>query len=457
MEKLSPQDASFIYMENEFNHMSIAVLAVFEGPATVAGEIETLVASKLDQIPRFRQRLRFVPYGLGSPVWCDDPHFSLRYHIRHSAMPAPGSAEQLQTMVGRVMSHQLDRSRPLWELWLIDGLEDGNWAALLKVHHCVADGVAAVELLDTLLDQKPKPRRRSPAKWEAEEQPTPSQLAAAAIANGAKIPRQGVSAIRSALKDLPEIGSKAKEIVEGIVSYRRPTAMALQESLNGPIGPHRSWRWASTSLADIKQIRQSHGGTVNDVVLAAVTHGFRALLIARNEMVDDYVVRSLVPVSVRHEDEHGTLNNRVSAMFVELHVGMEDPLECLANISEQMSHNKHHHQAVAGEALSALSVLAPPALLALGTRLVLGIEDHSLQTVTTNVPGPKHLLYAAGRKMRSGYLYVPLVGSTCIGVAIFSYDGQLTLAVTGDYDNAPDTQVLCDGIEAGFAQLLALS
>ena len=169
------------------------------------------------------------------------------------------------------------------------------------------------------------------------------------------------------------------------------------------------------------------------------------------------VVRSLVPVSVRHEDEHNVLNNRVSAMFVELHVGVENPLECLARISEQMSDNKRHHQAMAGEALSSLAVLAPPALLALGTRLALGIEDHSVQTVTTNVPGPKHPLYAAGRKMLTGYLYVPLAGSTRIGVAIFSYGGQLTLAVTGDYDNAADTQVLCDGIEAGFAQLLALS
>jgi WS/DGAT/MGAT family acyltransferase len=457
MEQLSTQDASFIYMENEFNHMSIAILAVFEGPSPAEGEIEAFLEAKLDLVPRFRQRLRFVPYALGRPVWCDDPHFSLRYHVRHSGMPAPGSAEQVQTMAGRVMSHQLDRSRPLWELWLLDGLQDGNWAALLKMHHCVADGVAAVELLETLLDQKPKQRRRKAVKWEPEEQPTPSQLATMAISNQVKIPKRGLGAIRTAVKELRETGSKAKEIVEGMVAYRRPTAMPLEVSLNGPIGPHRSWRWASTSLADINRIRGVHGGTVNDVVLAAISHGFRALLISRKEAVDDYAVRSLVPVSVRHEDEHNMLNNRVSAMFVELHVGMDSQLECLTAISEQMSHNKRHHQAVAGEALSSLSALAPPALLAMGTRLALGIENHSVQTVTTNVPGPKHPLYAAGRKMLTGYLYVPLVGSTQIGVAIFSYQGQLTLAVTSDYDNAPDTQVLCDGIEAGFAQLLALS
>lgn len=197
MEQLKPLDASFIYMENEFNHMSIAMLGVFEGPAPTAGEIETFIESKLDLVPRFRQRLRFVPFALGHPVWCDDPHFSLRYHVRHSALPAPGAAEQLQAMVGRVMSHQLDRSRPLWELWLIEGLQDGSWAALLKLHHCVADGVAMTELLETLLDQKPGQRRRKPAMWQPEKQPTPSQLAARAIANGLYTPWRGLRSVRT--------------------------------------------------------------------------------------------------------------------------------------------------------------------------------------------------------------------------------------------------------------------
>ena len=222
MEQLSPQDASFIYMENEFNHMSIAILAVFEGPSPAGGEIEALLESRLDLVPRFRQRLRFVPYGLAHPVWCDDPHFSLRYHVRHSALPIPGSAEQVQTVVGRVMSLQLDRSRPLWELWQLDGLQDGNWAVLLKIHHCVADGVAAVELLDTLLDHKPKQSRRKPVKWEPQAQPTPAQLATRAIADSAEIPGRGLRALRSAVLQPRETGSKARQILDGMVSYRRP-------------------------------------------------------------------------------------------------------------------------------------------------------------------------------------------------------------------------------------------
>ena len=457
MEQLRPQDASFIYMENEFSHMSIAVLGLFDKPVPAEGEIEGFIESKLDLVPRFRQRLRTIPLALGHPVWCDDPHFNLRYHVRHTGLPAPGTAEQMQTLVGRVMSHQLDRSRPLWELWVIEGLQDDRWAVLLKLHHCVADGVAAIELLDILLDKTAKQRRRKPADWTPEPEPAGYRLAGRAIARNMSAPWLGLRAIGAAARNPRATGSKAKDIVEGLVSFARVPSHPLEESLNGPLGPHRSWRWASASLADVRDVRAAHGGTVNDVVLAAITHGFRELLLSRDEPVDDYAVRSLVPVSVRHDDEQDMLNNRVSAMFVELPVGIENPLDCLADIRLQMDENKRHHQAQAGEALYELSALLPPALLALGTRVSLGIENHALQTVTTNVPGPRHLLYLAGRQMRDAYLYVPLVGFTRIGVAIFSYDGRLTLAVTSDYDYAPDTQVLCDGIEAGFAKLHALS
>ena len=457
MDQLSPQDASFVYMENEYTHLSIAIVGLFEGPVPAAGEVEAFIESKLDAVPRFRQRLRNIPLALGHPVWCDDPHFSLRYHVRRTALPAPGSQEELQTLVGRVMSHQLDRSRPLWELWVIEGLDDGSWAVLLKLHHCVADGVAAVELLDTLLDTKAKPRRRKPAPWTPEPEPTAAQLATRALARNVSAPWRGLRAVRSAVKDLRQTGSQVKAVAEGLASLARNPDHPLETSLNGPLGPHRCWRWASASLDDVKTIRAVLGGTINDLVLAAITLGFRELLLSRGEPVDDFAVRSMVPVSVRHDDEHELLNNRVSTMFVDLPVGIEDPLDCLTDIRQQMDENKRHHQAEAGEALYALQGLLPPVLLALGTRVSLGIENHLLQTVTTNVPGPRHLLYLAGRKMRNGYLYVPLVGSTRIGVAIFSYGGRLTLAATSDYDHAPDTQVLCDGIEAAFASLLALS
>jgi diacylglycerol O-acyltransferase len=453
MERLSIQDASFIYLENEYNHMSIAALAIFEGPAPAEGELEQMISSRLDLVPRFRQRLRFVPLDLGRPVWCDDPHFTLRYHIRHTALPTPGADEQLQLMVGRLMSQQLDRTRPLWEIWVVEGLSAENWGMLLKLHHCVADGVAATDLLGILLDKKRKPPKRKPRPWIPEPQPSLYQLSASAMTEHLTSPRKAFHAARSAMEAPREAARKLRDFLDGLNSFRDSTKHDAESSLNGPVGPHRNWRWHSASLPEIKRIRSTHGGTINDVVLAVITRGFRALLQSRGEPVDNYVVRSLVPVSVRREDEHSQVNNRVSAMLAELPVGIEDPLQNLAAISAQMSEHKEHHQAVAGEILSSLSGLAPPALVAMGSHLFAGMEQHAVQTVTTNVPGPKQALYAVGRKMLTAFLYVPIAGSVRIGVAMFSYEDTLTFAVTGDYDHAPDTDVLCKGIEAGIAEL----
>jgi diacylglycerol O-acyltransferase len=454
MERLSTQDASFLYIENEFNHMSIAELALFEGPPPAADEFEAMVESKLDQVPRFRQRIRFIPFDLGRPVWCDDAHFSLRYHVRHSALPAPGSIEQLQGLVGRVMSQQLDRTKPLWEMWVIEGLADGGWAILMKIHHAVADGLAATDLLTALLDEDPSQPIPASMYWQPERQPSPPELAAIAVAERLTSPREGFDALRSALKAPGRAARRAGDFFDGLATYRRFANTALESSLNGPIGPHRSWRWVSASLADMKKIRDALGGTVNDVVLTAITLGFRALLLSRGEAVNDLSVRSLVPVSVRPREEHNVYNNRVSAMFAELPVGIEEATECLAAVSRQMNGLKKHHQSAAGETLASLSGLAPPLLLALSSRLFSGIRQHTVQTVTTNVPGPQQPLYAMGRRMRAAHLYVPLATSVRIGVAIFSYAGEISFAVTADYDNVQDEGVLCRGIEEGIADLL---
>ena len=286
MERLSTQDASFLYVENEFNHMSIATVTIFEGPPPKQDEIESMVSSKLHLVPRYRQRVRFIPLDLGRPVWCDDPHFSLRYHVRHTGLPAPGSAEQLQMMVGRVMSQQLDRTKPLWELWVVEGLEDGNWAILLKMHHCVADGVAATDLLSALLDEKRSQKHPQPPEWEPEKQPSPRQLVKNAVFDRLTSPREGLEALQSALETPRRTVRKAGDFFDGLGSYRRYAGHESESSLNVPIGPHRSWRWVSSSLADVKGIRKTHGGTVNDIVLAVITRGFRSLLQSRGEPVD---------------------------------------------------------------------------------------------------------------------------------------------------------------------------
>jgi WS/DGAT/MGAT family acyltransferase len=360
-------------------------------------------------------------------------------------------------MVGRVMSQPLDRTKPLWELWVVEGLADGGWAILMKLHHCMADGVAATDLLSVLLDESASQEHPRPERWRPEPEPSLLSLVSDAVVERLTSPREVLHTARAAMEAPRRAARKLEEFADGVATYRSFTNRALESSLNGPIGPHRSWRWARAGFADVKKIQSALGGTVNDVVLAVITRGFRALLLSRGEPVEDLVVRTLVPVSIRRDDERGELNNRVSAMFAELPVGIEDPVVCLAEIREQMNELKEHHQSAAGETLSALSGLTPPVLMALGSRLFSGLEQHAVQTVTTNVPGPRQTLYAAGRAMRSAYLYVPLAGSVRMGVAIFSYAGLLTFAVTGDYDGAPDTDVLCQGIESGVAELLAAS
>jgi diacylglycerol O-acyltransferase len=457
MDHMSALDASFLYIENEFNHMHIAVVAIFEGPAPQGGEIEEMIASKLPLVPRYRQKVRFVPFDLGRPVWSDDHHFNLRYHVRHTALPAPGSDEQLRTLVGRVMSQQLDRAKPLWEAWVVEGLEGDRWAILSKTHHCMVDGVSGSDLLSVLLDSAADADHPIIDNWRPESRPTGLELLGESFRDGIKTPGEVVRNFRSALAAPGRVLHQLADAVVGFSTFREFNVAPAETSLNGPIGPHRRWYSASTSLDDILKIRSAHGGTVNDVVLSVITQGFRALMLSRGEAVDGLCVRSLVPVSVRREDEHGTLNNRVAAMFADLPVGIADPLDRLRAVRAEMEDLKEHHQSAATETLGSISDMTPTALLALGARIFAGLEQHSVQTVTTNVPGPRHTLYAAGCRMLNAYPYVPLSGSVRIGVAIFSYAGHLTFGVTGDYESAADIDVLAEGIEAGVQDLLGLS
>ncbi len=454
MDRLSPQDASFLYVENEVNHMHIASIAMFDGPAPQSHEFETMLASKLHRVPRYRQRIRFVPLEIAGPVWCDDTHFDLAYHVRHTALPAPGTDEQFRTLVGRVMSQQLDRSKPLWEVWVVEGFEDGRWAILSKTHHCMVDGVAGTDLLGVILDDAADTAHPPPEDWRPEKPPSDAQLLADAVLDGVKRPAEMIRSAANAVTHPRELLRNLSLVGDGL-STMGFSKTSADSSLNGPIGPHRRWRQAGTTIAEIKKIRSAHGGTLNDVVLSAITHGFRMLLLSRREKVRDRVVRTLVPVSVRRDDQRGEMNNRVSAMFAELPVGLRDPVERLHAITEQMENLKEHHQAVAAETLTSLTGFAPPMLLALGARLFAGVEQHSVQTVTTNVPGPQRTLYAAGRPMIAAYPYVPLAGSVRIGVAIFSYIGQITFGITCDAGSVTDVDILASGIDEGIEELLA--
>jgi len=462
IDRLSPLDASFLHIEDNVSHMHIASVAIFEGPQPPFPEIVAMVDAKLGLVPRYRQIVQFVPFQLGRPVWVDDPHFNIEYHLRHTALPAPGEESELRKLVGRVMSQQLDRSKSLWEIWVVEGLEDGRWAMLSKTHHAMVDGVAGTDLLAVIMDLSPEAERPAETEeWQARPSPTGSQLAAEALANMVTSPYEQLRAARAQTRVLRQAAAYAKEVGSGLLSMGGLVRPTPPSSLNGPIGPHRRYAWASTSVEDIKQVRKGLGGTFNDVVLASITNGFRELLLSRGEDVER-VVRTLVPVSVRPRDASGkavgdgTLENKVSAMFAELPVAIEDPADRLRAITEQMEGLKESKQAMAGEALTSMSGFAPPMLLALGMRLATRAAQRNVNTITTNVPGPQFPLYAAGRKMIRAFPYVPLGGQIRIGIAIFSYDGEVNFGITGDYDTTADLDVLSGGIEDGMAQMLKL-
>jgi diacylglycerol O-acyltransferase len=461
MDRMNPLDASFLYIEDGVTHMHIASCAVFEGPAPAYATVLAALAAKLPQVPRYRQVVRFVPLQLGRPVWVDDEHFRLEYHLRHTALPAPGGHTELRTLMGRLMSQELDRHRPLWETWLVEGLADGQWALITKLHHCMADGVSGTDLLATVLDRHPEPAPVAPApQWLPQPPPSGLRLAADALSHLATSPVEQFGALRRALQAPRRAATQLAGLAGGIASYAPRMLPTPVNSLAGSIGPHRRWTWAEADLADLKAIRHAFGGTVNDVAIAAITGGLRDVFRERGEPVERLVVRTLTPVSVRSADEHGVYNNRVSAMFADLPVAIDDPLERLAAVSAQLRRLKGSHQTEAGEGIVALGGFTPPPVIAFAEHTAMQvlrrIPQHSINTVTTNIAGPRFPLYLAGREMLAYLPFVPIAPGMRIGVAIVSYNGRVAFGVTGDYDTAPDIGALAHGIEDAVAELRKL-
>ena len=285
MQTMSPLDASFLHIEDSVTHMHIGSVGLFEGPAPGPGEVKQAVAASLPLVPRYRQKVRFVPLALGRPAWVDDPHFSLDYHVRRTALPAPGGVQELRNLVGRVMSQQLDRNKPLWELWVAEGLEDGGWALISKTHHCMVDGVSATDLLSVILDDERVPAPPDEDRWQPAPEPNTASLMAHSLRLRAASPYEAARTVLAAARGPRKVAIGAVGAARGLVNMRN-LLTPNPSSLNGPIGPHRTWDWARARLADIKEIRGLHGGTVNDVVLAAITNGFRELLLGRSEDVE---------------------------------------------------------------------------------------------------------------------------------------------------------------------------
>ena len=404
-------------------------------------------------MPRYRQVVRTTPLHIFRPAWADDEHFEIGYHVRHAGVPPPGGDQQLRSMAARVFAQKLDRSRPLWEAWFLEGIEGGRWAILSKVHHAVVDGIGGTDLMTVMFDLGPDADRPVPAPWEPESRPSVVNLVADGLLDAVSWPLRQLAGVPDFVGQRLGGPRELLGFGRGLTGSVRRLAAPAVSSLNGSISPHRRWAWTTASLTEVKEIRSSLGGTVNDVLLAGITRGFRDLLQARGELTDGLVVRSLVPVSVRGQDEHGLITNRVSAVLANLPVGEADPMRRLALLREQMNDLKGSYQAVGAQILTEMLGFAAPTLLALGSRAAFRLPQPLVQTVTTNVPGPRFPLYILGRRMESAYPYVPIGNNVRISVAIFSYLDRFTFGITADYDAVPDVEILADGIGRGLAEL----
>jgi WS/DGAT/MGAT family acyltransferase len=407
-------------------------------------------------VPLYRRKLRKVPLNLGSPVWVEDPNFDLRYHVRRTALPPPGGDEELRRLMARVMAQRLDRDYPLWEYWFVEGLAQDRWALISKVHHCMVDGVSATDLYRVLFDATPEPAPPPPAEDRAvPAEPSGLELAARAVLDLARLPMREGTAIRRALADPDAALRQAGDALRGVARMARALWPAPGSSLSGPIGRQRRYTWARASLGDVKMIKRELGGTVNDVVLAAISSGFRALLLARGEEPTPDMVPSLIPVSVRALGEDPSYDNQVSALVANLPVHIADPVEALAAIRAQLTELKESKESSAGQAVVSLGRLTPFPLASMFVRLAFSIPQREIVTVTTNVPGPQQPLYALGRELIEIIPYVPIATRLRTGVSIFTYNGKVTFGLTGDYSTTPDIAVLGRGIEDGLRALLA--
>jgi diacylglycerol O-acyltransferase / wax synthase len=450
-DRLTGLDTSFLHMERAGAHMHVASTIIFEGEAPSHAEFRDHIASRLHLVPRFRQKLRFVPFDQGRPVWVDDPHLNLDYHVRQTALPAPGSEEQLRNLAARIFSQQLDRSKPLWELWLVEGLRDDRFAIVGKSHHALVDGVSGVDITTVLFDLDPEPdgHPSPPPPWLARPEPTDLKLFGDAMRERLTSPREigrGVRAVfRGPRHVLRGVGATSKVLGAGMA--------APNTAFNVEIGPHRRFAITQTDLGALKRVKDKHGGTVNDVILSIVAGGIGKYLRARGHDTEGLEMRALVPVSVRAEEEHGALGNRISAMMAPLPVWSEDPVERLKVLTTEMGDLKSSGQAVGAEILTKITDFAPTTIASQAARLQPAQRFFNL--VVTNVPGPQFPLYVLGRKMESIFPMVPLARRQALCVGIMSYNGQVNFGLIGDYDAMADLDSFALDLEAATDETIA--
>ena len=452
--RLTALDASFLHLEDTGAHMHVAAVMTFDGAPPAYEELVEAIEGRLHLVPRYRQRLAFVPFGQGRPRWVDDPHFNARYHIRHTALPAPGGDEELKRLAARVFGQRLDRNKPLWEIWLVEGLEGGRFGLLSKTHHALVDGVSGVDIVSVLFDTSPEPGGTAPpaSAWLPRPLPSKSELLAEALLERTTVPGEALRGARALTRAPRQVAGRLAGGLQGLGAMAwAGLNPAPKTPLNVAIGPHRRYTWVDADLGRFRAIKSSLGGTVNDVVLTAVTLALGRWLRDRGEPTEDVVLKAMVPVSVRAEAERGALGNRVAMMWAPLPVGIRDPADAFDAIHEAMKDLQESGQAVGAETLTQLADFAPPTIMSQAARLQ--SRQRFFNLVVTNVPGPQIELFLLGRPLRGLYPVVPLALNQALGIAIMSYNGRLGFGLLADFDALPDLDEIAGNLEGAIDDL----
>jgi diacylglycerol O-acyltransferase len=455
LDRLTAVDASFLTNEHSNSHMHVGAILIFEGPPPRYVDLVEHVRSRLPLVPRFRQKLVVPPLEAGRPLWADDVNFNLTYHIRHTALPDPGGEAELKKLAGRIFSQQLDRLKPLWELWLVQNLERDRFAILTKTHHAMVDGISGVDIGTVLFDVE---REAEPLHleddWAPQPEPGTTELVARGIADAVAAPVQLAERAVDVVRNPETAARKLVEGLEGVGEIISAFAdPAPDVPLNEEIGPHRRYVWARSELATFKRIKDSLGGTVNDVVLAVVTGALREWLHLRQVRTEGLELRALVPVSIRAEDERGNLGNRIALMRGPLPVYIEDPVRRLRTISDAMAGLKRSKQALGAEVISRFNDFAPPTLLAQASRI--NFSTRLFNLIVTNVPGPQMPLYVLGKELEDVFPVAFLPQNHCLAVAIMSYNGKIGFGLLADYDRMEDVELVSNGIGEALEELEA--
>jgi len=457
MERLGPQDASFIYLETPAVHQHVGGLAILDPSTRPDGGLRLehlieVVSSRLHLVPRFRQKVVLPPLPVARPVWIDDPNFDLDFHMRRAALPKPGGRLELIDYVQRVISRPLDRTKPLWELYLIEEMQDGLTAILTKVHHAMIDGIAAIDLASAVYDFTPEPQILAPVVWAPEQEPSAVDLLRDALADQLTHPVRSVLELAGRTLMTPSrVAREFAELAGGLLDVMSGGMFAPPSPFNRRVGPNRRFAMVEAPVQTFRDIKRSLGGTVNDAVLSTVAGGLHRLFRRRKEATKDRTLRAMVPVSVRSKDERGAMGNRVSSIVVDLPIGQMSAKKRLTLISEKTRYLKDSNYALGAEFLMNIGTWAPPTIHAMAARLA--ARSRLINLVVSNVPGPQVPMYIAGAKLLAQYPIMPIAESMGLSIAVTSLAGTMAFGITADWDTVPDIEFLADAMGDSMDEL----